>query len=64
MEERAKLSDAKGHGCKVLLVEDNELNRQTIADFLTNQGFLVTPVSSGQLALQQLERDVRRRCDR
>lgn len=42
------------HGSKILLVEDNELNRYAAQEFLEKAGLVVTAVTHGGEALQEL----------
>lgn len=37
---------------RILVVEDNDLNRKLFCDVLKSQGFAVEPVADGQLALE------------
>jgi len=39
-------------GARILLVEDNDINRQVASEILTSVGVLVTPVGNGQEAVQ------------
>jgi CheY-like chemotaxis protein len=39
-------------GARILLVEDNDINRQVASEILTSVGVLVTPAGNGQEALQ------------
>jgi two-component system, sensor histidine kinase and response regulator len=43
-------------GARVLLVDDNELNRQMAAELLEDQGLIVTLAEDGQQALDELAR--------
>ena len=42
-------------GKKLLLVEDNELNREIAMEFLTEAGFVVDSVEDGAIAVQKME---------
>ena len=42
-------------GKKLLLVEDNELNREIAMEFLTEAGFVVDPAEDGAIAVQKME---------
>ena len=45
-----------GGGARVLVVEDNEVNRQVVSELLEIGGFAVETVASGREALERLER--------
>ena len=42
-------------GCRVLLTEDNELNREIATDILTEAGLLVDTAQDGQIAVDRIE---------
>ena len=42
-------------GSKILLVDDEVVFTQNMAKLLTNRGYIVTPVNSGEAAIQALE---------
>ena len=42
-------------GRRILLVEDNELNREIETELLTNMGFAVETAENGKLALEKIE---------
>jgi PAS domain S-box-containing protein len=44
-------------GVKILLVEDNEINRELAEDILTQQGIDVTTANNGQEAIDKLEKE-------
>jgi len=48
---------ARLKGVRVLLVEDNEINREVALDLLRNEGIVVETASDGREALEILERD-------
>ncbi|MBT9597584.1 MAG: response regulator [Vitreoscilla sp.] len=52
MVDRSKLS-----GARILLVEDNEINREVALELLTEQGITVVTAADGREALQVLERE-------
>lgn len=43
---------------KILIVENEGVTRQTLADFLRLEGYEITPVSSGEAAVETLHREV------
>ena len=59
-EIRDDISEALGklRGSKVLLVEDNDINREMSLDLLTSAGITVEMVNNGQEALALLEHEV------
>ncbi|MBL8816745.1 MAG: response regulator [Planctomyces sp.] len=44
-----------GHGCRILVAEDNDINQVVIRELLTRYGFEFTIVSDGYAAIQQAE---------
>jgi PAS domain S-box-containing protein len=52
MDHRSKLN-----GARILLVEDNEINREVALELLTAQGITVVTAADGREALQILERE-------
>ena len=48
-----KNADFKGK--RILLVEDNELNREIAMEFLTEAGFVVDSAEDGAIAVQKME---------
>ncbi|MBF0204185.1 MAG: response regulator [Desulfamplus sp.] len=42
-------------GASILLVEDNEINRQFAMELLEDEGFLITPAENGQIALDKIK---------
>jgi CheY-like chemotaxis protein len=44
------------HGAEILLVEDNEINRYAVQEFLEKSGLVVTAVTHGGEALQILQK--------
>jgi len=52
MVDRSKLN-----GARILLVEDNEINREVALELLTAQGITVVTAADGREALQVLERE-------
>lgn len=47
-------SEASSESITVMMVDDHELNRELLSDYLEAQGFLVTPCRDGQSALDTL----------
>ena len=57
-EASPRLSEPKAsafQGKKLLLVEDNELNREIAMEFLTEAGFVVDSAEDGAIAVQKME---------
>lgn len=60
-EVSPRLSEPKAsafQGKKLLLVEDNELNREIAMEFLTEAGFVVDSAEDGAIAVQKMEQAV------
>jgi DNA-binding NtrC family response regulator len=58
VETRARRPKAapEAPGGRILVVDDEELIRETLAEYLTQEGFSVTACASGELALREAER--------
>jgi len=55
VEETAMVEGGTLDGCKVLLVEDNELNREIACDILAEAGAIVSSADDGSVAVKMLE---------
>ena len=55
-EAEAAPEEEKERPMRILLAEDNELNREIEMELLTRQGFAVDPVENGWLALGRMEK--------
>lgn len=54
-EKQAPLPEYNYAGKKVLLVEDNELNREIATEILTDSGFIVDTANDGTIAVSKME---------
>jgi putative two-component system response regulator len=48
------MAASRGHGEKVLIVDDNEANRELLSELLTAEGYLMVCVANGSQALEQI----------
>ncbi|OLN26743.1 sensory box histidine kinase/response regulator [Desulfovibrio sp. DV] len=46
-----------GHGARLLVVEDNEINQQVAVELLTDAGYAVDVADNGEIALAMVQRD-------
>jgi signal transduction histidine kinase len=56
-DEKVRQSMSKLQGAKILVVDDNEFNREIVFEYLTSSGITVETASDGQEALELLSRD-------
>ena len=56
-DESISQSMSKLHGAKILVVDDNEFNREIVFEYLTSGGITVETASDGQEALELLARN-------
>ncbi len=55
-KQRAPISPVRLKGCRILLVEDNDLNREIAAEMIEEEGLLVTHAGDGREAVDILMR--------